>query len=183
MCFFVLLTCAYELPVSTPTSSCPAEDVGSVAWHRHHSDAARVPLAPPPQHTSPVCAPRRCLVDMMDGRVGAIRRALDAEGYQHVSIMSYTAKYASAFYGPFRDALASAPKPGQAHRRIPTNKKEYQASPPRNHQPNTCSHQLLLNPKPPATPASHLLLLRPPPLACPPLPATSRCIAGGCHQL
>lgn len=54
--------------------------------------------------------------DMMDGRVGAIRRALDREGHTHVSIMSYTAKYASAYYGPFRDALASAPKPGQAHR-------------------------------------------------------------------
>jgi porphobilinogen synthase len=63
---------------------------------------------------------------MMDGRVGAIRRALDREGHTHVSIMSYTAKYASAFYGPFRDALASAPKAGQAHRRIPPNKKEYQ---------------------------------------------------------
>jgi hypothetical protein len=63
---------------------------------------------------------------MMDGRVGAIRRALDAEGFTNVSIMSYTAKYASAFYGPFRDALASAPRAGQAHRRIPPNKKEYQ---------------------------------------------------------
>ncbi|WIA15506.1 hypothetical protein OEZ86_004116 [Tetradesmus obliquus] len=67
--------------------------------------------------------------DMMDGRVGAIRRALDREGHTHVSIMSYTAKYASAFYGPFRDALASAPKAGQAHRRIPPNKKEYQMDP------------------------------------------------------
>ncbi len=54
--------------------------------------------------------------DMMDGRIGAIRRALDREGHTNVSIMSYSAKYASAFYGPFRDALASAPKPGQAHR-------------------------------------------------------------------
>jgi len=67
--------------------------------------------------------------DMMDGRVSAIRRALDREGYSHVSIMSYTAKYASAFYGPFRDALASAPKPGQAHRKIPPNKKTYQMDP------------------------------------------------------
>lgn len=50
--------------------------------------------------------------DMMDGRVGAIRSALDEEGFEHVSIMSYTAKYASAFYGPFRDALDSAPKKG-----------------------------------------------------------------------
>ena len=48
--------------------------------------------------------------DMMDGRVGALRRALDREGYTNVSIMSYTAKYASAFYGPFRDALDSAPR-------------------------------------------------------------------------
>ena len=50
--------------------------------------------------------------DMMDGRVGAIRQALDLAGYQQVSICSYTAKYASAFYGPFRGALDSAPKAG-----------------------------------------------------------------------
>lgn len=47
--------------------------------------------------------------DMMDGRVGAIREALEEEGYHDVGIMSYAAKYASAFYGPFRDALDSAP--------------------------------------------------------------------------
>ncbi|MEI8275196.1 MAG: porphobilinogen synthase, partial [Hyphomicrobiales bacterium] len=46
--------------------------------------------------------------DMMDGRVGAIRRALDAESLTDVSIMAYAAKYASAFYGPFRDAVGSA---------------------------------------------------------------------------
>ena len=46
--------------------------------------------------------------DMMDGRVGAIRAALDAEGFADVSIMSYSAKYASAFYGPFRDAIGSS---------------------------------------------------------------------------
>jgi porphobilinogen synthase len=45
---------------------------------------------------------------MMDGRVGAIRRALDANGFQDVQIMAYTAKYASAFYGPFRDAVGSS---------------------------------------------------------------------------
>ncbi len=50
--------------------------------------------------------------DMMDGRVGTIRAALDKEGYDNTSIMSYTAKYASSFYGPFRDALNSAPKGG-----------------------------------------------------------------------
>jgi porphobilinogen synthase len=45
--------------------------------------------------------------DMMDGRIGAIRRGLDAEGFQHVQIMAYAAKYASAFYGPFREAVGS----------------------------------------------------------------------------
>lgn len=59
--------------------------------------------------------------DMMDGRVEAIREALDDEGFQEVSIMSYTAKYASAYYGPFRDALGSAPKAG--------DKKTYQMDP------------------------------------------------------
>ena len=46
--------------------------------------------------------------DMMDGRIGAMRQALEAEGYSHVSIMSYSAKYASAFYGPFRDAVGAS---------------------------------------------------------------------------
>jgi porphobilinogen synthase len=59
--------------------------------------------------------------DMMDGRVGYIRDMLDDEGFTKVSIMSYTAKYASAFYGPFRDALDSAPKSG--------DKKTYQMNP------------------------------------------------------
>ena len=59
--------------------------------------------------------------DMMDGRVGYIRAALDAEGFSNVSIMAYTAKYASAFYGPFRDALDSAPRFG--------DKKTYQMNP------------------------------------------------------
>jgi porphobilinogen synthase len=47
--------------------------------------------------------------DMMDGRVGAIRQALDSAGFEHVQILAYAAKYASAFYGPFRDAVGSAP--------------------------------------------------------------------------
>jgi len=59
--------------------------------------------------------------DMMDGRVGAIRDALDDEGFTEVGILAYTAKYASAFYGPFRDALDSAPKSG--------DKKTYQMDP------------------------------------------------------
>jgi porphobilinogen synthase len=53
-----------------------------------------------------------CPSDMMDGRVGAIRGALDAEGFEHVPIVSYAAKYASAFYGPFREAAESAPSFG-----------------------------------------------------------------------
>lgn len=59
--------------------------------------------------------------DMMDGRVGAIREALDDAGHTDVSILSYTAKYASAFYGPFREALDSAPRFG--------DKKTYQMDP------------------------------------------------------
>ncbi|MEX1023705.1 MAG: porphobilinogen synthase, partial [Planctomycetota bacterium] len=50
--------------------------------------------------------------DMMDGRVGAIRDALDGAGFEDVAVLAYTAKYASAFYGPFREALDSAPKAG-----------------------------------------------------------------------
>jgi porphobilinogen synthase len=59
--------------------------------------------------------------DMMDGRIGAIREALDDAGYTHVSILAYSAKYASAYYGPFRDALDSAPRFG--------DKKTYQMDP------------------------------------------------------
>lgn len=64
--------------------------------------------------------------DMMDGRVGYIREKLDENGYSDVSIMSYTAKYASAFYGPFRDALNSAPKSGdkKTYQMNPANKRE-----------------------------------------------------------
>ena len=59
--------------------------------------------------------------DMMDGRIGYLRRILDGEGFDEVSLISYTAKYASSFYGPFRDALDSAPKKG--------DKKTYQMDP------------------------------------------------------
>ncbi len=61
--------------------------------------------------------------DMMDGRIGAVRKALDAEGFQQVIVMSYAAKYASAFYGPFRDAVGSAKNLGGA------SKKTYQMNP------------------------------------------------------
>jgi len=55
--------------------------------------------------------------DMMDGRVGAVREALDARGFEHVRIMAYAAKYASAFYGPFRDAVGSAANLGEGDKR------------------------------------------------------------------
>ena len=64
--------------------------------------------------------------DMMDGRVGAIRRALDERGFEGVAIMSYAAKYCSAFYGPFRDAADSAPQFGdrRTHQMDPANAEE-----------------------------------------------------------
>ncbi|HKS38554.1 MAG TPA: porphobilinogen synthase [Verrucomicrobiae bacterium] len=64
--------------------------------------------------------------DMMDGRVGAIRRALDAEGFSETPIMSYAAKFASAFYGPFREAAESAPKFGdrRSYQMDPANARE-----------------------------------------------------------
>ena len=61
--------------------------------------------------------------DMMDGRVGAIRRALDAKGFVHARILAYSAKYASAFYGPFRDAVGSGANLGKG------DKKTYQMDP------------------------------------------------------
>ena len=64
--------------------------------------------------------------DMMDGRVGAIRRALDGEGYEKIAIMSYAAKYASAFYGPFREAAGSTPSFGdrRTYQMDPSNARE-----------------------------------------------------------
>jgi porphobilinogen synthase len=60
--------------------------------------------------------------DMMDGRVGAIRQALDADGFTNTPIMAYSAKYASGFYGPFREAAGSTPKFG--------DRRSYQMDPP-----------------------------------------------------
>lgn len=64
--------------------------------------------------------------DMMDGRVGAIRKALDENGFSNISIMAYSAKYASSFYGPFRDAAHSAPEEGdrRSYQMDPANSKE-----------------------------------------------------------
>merc|ERR1719362_1059779 len=66
--------------------------------------------------------------DMMDGRVGAIRDALDAAGFTEVGIMAYSAKYASAFYGPFREALDSNPAVAEGWV-VPDNKSTYQQDP------------------------------------------------------
>ena len=64
--------------------------------------------------------------DMMDGRVGAIRKALDKEGFTDVGICSYCVKYASSFYGPFREALDSAPRSGdkKTYQMDPANRRE-----------------------------------------------------------
>ncbi len=64
--------------------------------------------------------------DMMDGRVGAIRAALDAAGFPDLPILSYAAKFAGAFYGPFRDAAESAPREGPG---VPKDRKAYQMDP------------------------------------------------------
>ena len=66
--------------------------------------------------------------DMMDGRVGAIRTVLDSQGFNDVGIISYTAKYSSAYYGPFRTALDSAPREN-SKKIIPDNKSTYQMDP------------------------------------------------------
>jgi porphobilinogen synthase len=67
-----------------------------------------------------------CPSDMMDGRVGAIRAALDTEGFEQIPIVSYAAKYASAFYGPFREAAESAPSFGdrRGYQMDPANARE-----------------------------------------------------------
>lgn len=74
--------------------------------------------------------------DMMDGRVGEIRDALDDHGHQNVQIMSYAAKYASSFYGPFRDAVGSSTNLGTG------DKKTYQQSP---HQTDEALHEVALD--------------------------------------
>merc|ERR1712151_476087 len=67
--------------------------------------------------------------DMMDGRVGCIRDALDAAGFTDVGIMAYSAKYNSAFYGPFRDALDSKPRAASDDWQIPKDRATYQQDP------------------------------------------------------
>lgn len=75
--------------------------------------------------------------DMMDGRIGAMRRALEAEGYQNVTIMSYAAKFASAFYGPFRDAVGASGA-------LKGDKKTYQIDPANRNAALACVERDLL---------------------------------------
>lgn len=67
--------------------------------------------------------------DMMDGRVGAIRKALDSADMENTAIMAYSAKYASAFYGPFRDAIGSSPKSKKGAKKKYLDKRGYQLNP------------------------------------------------------
>jgi len=67
--------------------------------------------------------------DMMDGRIGAIRSTLDECDFQDTAIMAYSAKYASAFYGPFRDAIGSTPKSGKGEKKKYLDKRGYQLNP------------------------------------------------------
>lgn len=80
------------------------------------NDASVAQLARMAQAHAEAGADVVCPSDMMDGRVGAIRQALDAAGLTHTAILSYAVKYASAFYGPFREAAASAPGEGPKDR-------------------------------------------------------------------
>ena len=73
---------------------------------------------------------------MMDGRIGAIRQALEANGHENVRIMAYSAKYASAYYGPFRDAVGSAANLGKA------DKRNYQMDPANS---NEALHEIALD--------------------------------------
>lgn len=91
----------------TDHGHCGIYELGSVQNDATLEVLARVALSHA-QSGADMVAPS----DMMDGRVGAIRRALDEEGYEEVAIMAYSAKYASSFYGPFREAAGSAPREG-----------------------------------------------------------------------
>ena len=94
---------------------------GILDGHRVHNDKSLEYIAKIALSHAKAGADMVAPSDMMDGRVGAIRSLLDLNGYEHVSIMAYSAKYASAFYGPFREAAGSAPQFG--------DRKSYQMDP------------------------------------------------------
>lgn len=94
---------------------------GILDGHRVHNDKSLEYIAKIALSHAKAGADMVAPSDMMDGRVGAIRSLLDLNGYEHVSIMAYSAKYASAFYGPFREAAGSSPQFG--------DRKSYQMDP------------------------------------------------------
>ena len=107
-----------DLLVGTDVCLCGYTDHGhcGVLQDGHvHNDASLTPLTAMAQSHARAGADLVAPSDMMDGRIGTIRRGLDAMGAEHVALMSYSVKYASAYYGPFRDAAGSTP--GQGDRR------------------------------------------------------------------
>ena len=104
-----------ELVVITDVCLCAYTDhghCGLVEGDDVHNDRSLPPLVETALSHARAGADIVAPSDMMDGRVGAIRDALDDQGHQQVAILAYTAKYASAYYGPFRDAADSAPATG-----------------------------------------------------------------------
>jgi len=118
-----------ELVVMTDVCLCQYTDhghCGIVSGGRIDNDASLERLAAMAVSHARAGADVVAPSDMMDGRVAAIRRALDSEGFSEVAILSYAAKYASAFYGPFREAADSAPQFGdrRSYQMDPANARE-----------------------------------------------------------
>ena len=104
-----------DILVATDVCLCPYTDhghCGVIENEKIANDATCVNLAKMAAAHAKAGADIIAPSDMMDGRVGVIRNSLDGEGYEDIAILSYSAKYASAFYGPFRDAADCAPKSG-----------------------------------------------------------------------
>ena len=118
-----------DLVVITDVCLCEYTDhghCGTLDGHEIKNDASLERLAATAVSHARAGASIIAPSDMMDGRVGAIRAALDAEGFDQVAIMSYAAKYASAFYGPFREAAESTPEFGdrRGYQMDPPNRRE-----------------------------------------------------------
>ena len=118
-----------DLVVITDVCLCEYTDhghCGTLDGHEIQNDASLERLAATAVSHARAGASIIVPSDMMDGRVGAIRAALDAEGFDQVAIMSYAAKYASAFYGPFREAAESTPEFGdrRGYQMDPPNRRE-----------------------------------------------------------
>lgn len=114
-----------DLVVITDVCLCEYTDHGHCGWIEHNdvdNDKTLTMLRAMALSHARAGADMVAPSDMMDGRVGAIREVLDEQGYANVPILSYAAKFASAFYGPFRDAAGSAPQFG--------DRRSYQMDPP-----------------------------------------------------